>query len=76
MEEKLYDQLKVNKDEWCELLCEIYKNREIVKIFKQLEMNPIVPLEQTINSFSCFDSFINRFIKFLSDTCFMSLINT
>lgn len=62
---KLFSQFKVNKDEWCELLCEIYKDPEPIKLFKKLEINPIVPLEQTIDEFSCFDAFINHFIKFV-----------
>lgn len=62
---KFLTHLKINKDEWVELFLTLYKNQTIIDIYKKLEINPIVPLEQTISSFSCFDDFINLFIEFI-----------
>ena len=62
---KFLTHLKINKDEWAELFITLYKNQNIIDIYKKLEINPIVPLEQTISSFNCFDGFINQFIEFI-----------
>lgn len=62
---KFLTHLKINKDEWVELFLTLYKNQTIIDIYKKLEINPIVPLEQTISSFGCFDDFINLFIEFI-----------
>lgn len=62
---RIMTQLKINKDEWSELFCTLYKDEKIVELYRKLEINPIIPLEQTIESFTCFNSFINNFIDFL-----------
>lgn len=61
----VYEQMKINKDEWVELFLGLYQNQEIQDIYKKLEINPIVPLEQTIASFDCFDKFITNFFTLL-----------
>ncbi len=47
-----------------ELFKVLYKEERAIHLFKKLEVNPITPLEQTINEFSCFDNFINNTINF------------
>ncbi|MCQ2957060.1 MAG: hypothetical protein MJ233_04500 [Mycoplasmoidaceae bacterium] len=47
------------------MFCTLYKDEKIVELYRKLEINPIIPLEQTIESFTCFNSFINNFIDFL-----------
>lgn len=61
----VYEQIKINKDEWVELFLSLYQDQEIQDIYKKLEINPIVPLEQTISSFDCFDKFITNFFTLL-----------
>ncbi len=60
---KIMSQLKINMDEWCELFCRLYKDQKIVNLYKKLEINPIIPLEQIIDSFDCFNPFINDFVE-------------
>lgn len=62
---KLHNQLTVNKDEWSDLFIQIYKEESYIDLYKKLEINPIVPLEQTIREFDRFDSFINTFVNFV-----------
>lgn len=64
-QKKLITHLSINKDEWLELLGILYRDEHIIDIYKKLEINPIVPLEQTIASFNCFNSFINSLLDFL-----------
>lgn len=62
---KVLDQLSINKDEWLELFRSLYKESTPAKLFKRLEVNPIIPLEQTINEFNCFDQFASDVVSFL-----------
>lgn len=61
---KILNHININKDEWVELFKVLYKEERAIHLFKKLEVNPITPLEQTINEFSCFDNFINNTINF------------
>lgn len=63
--DKVLNHLKINKDEWIQLFSQLYKNQDIINLYKKLEINPIVPLEQTIERFDCFNPFINELINFL-----------
>lgn len=67
-QDKLINHLKINCEEWVNLFSLLYKNNQIVNLYKKLEMNPIIPLEHIIESFSCFDEFINKFIWFLKQS--------
>ncbi|XQP54864.1 MAG: hypothetical protein ACOQNV_01855 [Mycoplasmoidaceae bacterium] len=64
-EKHVYEQIKINKDEWIELFLSLYTNQEIIELFKKIEINPIVPLEQTVSSFNCFDPFITSLFTLL-----------
>ncbi|MCQ3908953.1 MAG: hypothetical protein MJ200_05555 [Mycoplasmoidaceae bacterium] len=44
---------------------DLYRNQEMIELYKRLEINPIVPLEHTISSFDCFDKFITNFFSLL-----------
>lgn len=62
---KIMSQLKINIDEWSELFCRLYKDQKIIDLYKKLEINPIIPLEQIIDSFDYFNPFINDFVETL-----------
>lgn len=62
---RIMAQLKINKDEWSELFCHLYKDEVIKSLYKKLEINAIIPLAQIIQSFDCFNPFINQFIEAL-----------
>lgn len=64
-ENKVITHLSINKDEWIELFENLYKNQDVIEVYKKLEINPIIPIEQTVSSFSCFNSFINLLLDFI-----------
>ena len=62
---QIYDQIKINKDEWITLFLSLYNNEKLVELYKKLEINPIVPLEHTVASFNLFNPFIESLFELL-----------
>lgn len=62
---KIFNHIKINRDEWCELFIPLYSNQQAINLYKKLEVNPVISLEQTINEFNCFATFANSFVSFI-----------
>lgn len=62
---KILNHFKINKDEWSELFCLIYKDQQIIDVYKKIEINPVVSFDTITKSFDCFDKFIDLLIEFL-----------
>lgn len=64
-EKAINNHLYINKDEWTDLFNKLYSDAEIIEVYKKLEINPIIPFNQIIEHFKCFNKFVNALIEFL-----------
>lgn len=58
--------MKKNKTDWSKLFCSIYENKSIIEAFKQLEMNPVISLDEVIKKMDCFDNFLSLLDQLIS----------
>lgn len=64
-QKKIMNNVFINKDEWVELFISLYSEPKSKELVSKLEINPITQLQQTIESFECFNKFANDFIDFI-----------
>lgn len=64
-EKVINNHLYINKDEWIDLFSSLYRDENVIKVYKKLEINPIIPLNQIIDSFKCFNRYVDTLITFL-----------
>lgn len=64
-QKKIMSNVFINKEEWIELFIMLYNEPKSKELVNKLEINPITQLQQTIETFECFNPFANEFITFI-----------
>lgn len=61
----IYNNFYINREEWTDLFISLYQNNLIINAFDKIKINPVISIDNIINSFNCFDQFIDQLIHFL-----------
>lgn len=62
---QVFNLISINKDEWIDLFSKLYQDTKINDIFQKLQINPVIPIDQITQTFTCFDKFIDELIMLL-----------